>query len=420
MVSNDPNNKPEENGLPENDEPDGLSADQVAEVRAYDEVEAWKKSKNTLYSVLGVIALAVAVSSFYNSSKESELAEKNIRFLNATMGGVSAKEQFLSFAEDYDDALGGVAQYRAAAISYDEGNFSEAAEHFLIAATQLQGDPLQGRAKIGHAISLIKSDKREQGIAKLSQASSDSSLLGVDRYEAAYLLGVDALSSKDEAGFEKQRAALSGEDSAASYLARLMEYKRLNTLYEQSKSLPEVNLAKGAEYLSKQRKRKNVKETETGLLYEVLTKGDGAKPTAEDEVEVHYHGTLISGDVFDSSKDRGEPAKFRVGQVIKGWTEALQLMNVGAKWKLFIPSDLAYGNRGSGSIGPNEALTFEVELLGITPPLPEPELPDLNESEPRPAVFPAKKSSAGKKKTGKETSLDTPADSQDKEKNSSK
>ena len=116
--------------------------------------------------------------------------------------------------------------------------------------------------------------------------------------------------------------------------------------------------------------------------------GNGSLPVETDEVEVHYHGTLINGDVFDSSIDRGEPSKFRVNQVIKGWTEALQLMKVGAKWKLYIPSDLAYGKRGSNSIGPNEVLTFEVELLGITPPIEEPELPDVNASEPIPAVFP--------------------------------
>jgi len=147
-------------------------------------------------------------------------------------------------------------------------------------------------------------------------------------------------------------------------------------------------LAKGAEYLAEKRKGKGVKETESGLLYRVIKDGNGTSPLAEDEVEVHYHGTLITGDVFDSSIDRGEPAKFRVDRVIAGWTEALQLMKVGAKWKLFIPADLAYGKQGNNSIGPNEALTFEVELLGITPPIVEPELPDLNDSEPLPAVFP--------------------------------
>ena len=95
---------------------------------------------------------------------------------------------------------------------------------------------------------------------------------------------------------------------------------------------------------------------------------------ADDEVGVHYHGTLSNGEVFDSSVDRGEPSKFKVNQVISGWTEALQLMTVGDKWKLFIPSDLAYGETGNNSIGPNETLIFEVELLGITPK----EIPELS------------------------------------------
>lgn len=104
----------------------------------------------------------------------------------------------------------------------------------------------------------------------------------------------------------------------------------------------------------------------SGLMYEVITEGSGDKPTAEDTVVTHYHGTLINGDVFDSSVDRGEPATFPVSGVIRGWTEALQLMNVGSKWKLVIPSDLAYGERGAGgAIGPNETLVFEVELLEI-------------------------------------------------------
>ena len=106
---------------------------------------------------------------------------------------------------------------------------------------------------------------------------------------------------------------------------------------------------------------------ESGLQYEVLKKGKGVSPNADDRVEVHYQGTLINGEVFDSSLEREDPAAFSVNGVIKGWTEALQLMNVGAKWKLFIPSELAYGENGNNSIGPNETLIFEVELIGITP-----------------------------------------------------
>ena len=125
--------------------------------------------------------------------------------------------------------------------------------------------------------------------------------------------------------------------------------------------------------------------TESGLQYEILSKGESDQsPQADDEVEVHYHGTLINGEVFDSSVERGESSKFKVNQVISGWTEALQLMVIGDKWKLFIPSDLAYGETGNNSIGPNETLIFEVELLGITreeEPEPEPVVVDSNATD---------------------------------------
>ena len=122
----------------------------------------------------------------------------------------------------------------------------------------------------------------------------------------------------------------------------------------------------GTEYLAENGAKEGVITTESGLQYEVMATGKGAKPTAEDQVTVHYHGMLTDGTVFDSSVDRGEPAQFGVNQVIAGWIEALQLMNVGDKWKLTIPSSLAYGDKGAGGlIGPGETLVFEVELIGI-------------------------------------------------------
>lgn len=127
-----------------------------------------------------------------------------------------------------------------------------------------------------------------------------------------------------------------------------------------------VAAAAGKEYLDKNGKREGVVTLPSGLQYEVLKKGEGEKPTAESNVKVHYHGTLTDGSVFDSSVERGEPAEFGVGQVIKGWTEALQLMPVGSKWKLFIPANLAYGDQSpSPKIPGGSALVFEVELLGI-------------------------------------------------------
>ncbi|MEH6343756.1 MAG: FKBP-type peptidyl-prolyl cis-trans isomerase [Bermanella sp.] len=122
----------------------------------------------------------------------------------------------------------------------------------------------------------------------------------------------------------------------------------------------------GEDFLAANAKNEGIITIESGLQYEVLVEGEGAKPSAESTVRVHYHGTFIDGKIFDSSVDRGQPAEFPVGGVIAGWTEALQLMSEGSKWRLFIPSDLAYGAQGSqGAIPPHSALVFEVELLNV-------------------------------------------------------
>ena len=124
--------------------------------------------------------------------------------------------------------------------------------------------------------------------------------------------------------------------------------------------------SEGIAFLDENSKRAGIVTTASGLQYEILSEGTGATPSASDSVKVHYHGTLIDGKVFDSSVNRGEPATFGVTQVISGWVEALQLMPVGSKWKLFIPSELAYGAQGAGqAIAPHTALIFEVELLDI-------------------------------------------------------
>ena len=122
----------------------------------------------------------------------------------------------------------------------------------------------------------------------------------------------------------------------------------------------------GKAFLEENSKRTEIVTLASGLQYEIMTKGEGETPKASDTVKVHYHGTLTDGKVFDSSVNRGEPATFGVTQVISGWVEALQLMPVGSKWKLYIPSELAYGAQGAGqAIAPHSALIFEVELLDI-------------------------------------------------------
>lgn len=135
---------------------------------------------------------------------------------------------------------------------------------------------------------------------------------------------------------------------------------------EEASKLAEINEKAGKEFLDENGKRAEVKTTASGLQYEVLKEGDGAQPTAQDQVEVHYTGKLIDGTVFDSSEERGMPATFGVTQVIPGWVEALQLMKAGSRWRLFIPSQLAYGPNGAGGvIGPNATLIFDVELLKV-------------------------------------------------------
>ena len=128
----------------------------------------------------------------------------------------------------------------------------------------------------------------------------------------------------------------------------------------------EKNKKDGEAFLAATKNKEGVKTTASGLQYKVITMGNGPKPTADQTVTVHYKGTTIDGKEFDSSYKRGKPATFGVGQVIKGWTEAVQLMPVGSKWELYIPSELAYGERGAGeNIGPNSTLVFEVELLSV-------------------------------------------------------
>ncbi|MBT1450153.1 FKBP-type peptidyl-prolyl cis-trans isomerase [Glaciecola sp. XM2] len=133
-----------------------------------------------------------------------------------------------------------------------------------------------------------------------------------------------------------------------------------------NKKAAEANLEIGKQFLIENKLSEEVIETDSGLQYTVMQKGDGQqRPTASSTVKVHYHGTLLDGTVFDSSVERGEPISFPLNRVIKGWTEGVQLMVVGDKFKFFIPAELAYGNKSAGSIEPGSTLVFEVELLGI-------------------------------------------------------
>ena len=160
------------------------------------------------------------------------------------------------------------------------------------------------------------------------------------------------------------------------------------------KEIGEKNKMEGEAFLTKNKARQGVKATASGLQYEVLTEGTGPQPKATDTVTVNYKGTLMDGTVFDSSYDRGQPATFVLNQVIPGWTEGVQLMKVGSKYKFYIPAALGYGERGAGGvIGPNAPLVFEVELLSIGQPnapqqQPQQPLKNQGEGEQKPAEKP--------------------------------
>ena len=196
--------------------------------------------------------------------------------------------------------------------------------------------------------------------------------LKTDMEKVSYSLGVNIATSLKQQGWELDAKTLATAISDVINGNELaISEQEANTIlqsYQQklmNKTL-EANSEAGKAFLEENAKREEVTTTASGLQYEVLEEGEGDSPKATDEVEVHYHGTLIDGSVFDSSVERGQPATFGVDKVIAGWTEALQLMKPGAKYKLFIPSDLAYGERSAGQmIGPNSTLIFEVELISV-------------------------------------------------------
>ncbi len=180
---------------------------------------------------------------------------------------------------------------------------------------------------------------------------------GLDIVQAEYAKGfADGQAGKDPAMTEKEM-----EELLQAFQMEMMMKMRAKMEEAGSK-----NVTDGKKFLDENKKKEGWKTTKSGLQYKVITAGKGAKPSADDTVEVHYKGTLIDGKEFDSSYKRGEPATFPVGGVIKGWTEALQMMPVGSKWQIVLPAELAYGERGAGQdIGPNAVLCFDVELLDI-------------------------------------------------------
>ncbi|TQV75161.1 FKBP-type peptidyl-prolyl cis-trans isomerase [Aliikangiella marina] len=173
-------------------------------------------------------------------------------------------------------------------------------------------------------------------------------------------LDIDAVAAGVKDAFTRSQLAVPQEEIQAAFevISKVMEKKQAELSKQQAEA--------GRVFLEENEKKEGVQVTESGLQYEIITEGAGDKPTATSTVRTHYHGTLVDGTVFDSSYERGQPAEFAVNGVIKGWTEALQMMPVGSKWRLTIPYELAYGEQGAGgAIAPYSTLVFDVELLEI-------------------------------------------------------
>lgn len=175
-----------------------------------------------------------------------------------------------------------------------------------------------------------------------------------------FLQGIQHGHAGDEEQTRMSREEI--QEALMAYQTQLQEQESAQT-----EELAQKNREAGEEFLAENAERDGVETTDSGLQYEILEEGNGEKPGADDRVKVHYTGELISGEVFDSSRERGEPVTFGLNQVIPGWTEGLQLMSEGSRAKLYIPADLAYGPGGNQRIGPNETLVFDVELLEINP-----------------------------------------------------
>ena len=195
----------------------------------------------------------------------------------------------------------------------------------------------------------------------------------MDKQKFSYALGVNLGANFEQQGFLEEVDANEMAKAIVDYVAKntsvsLEESAGVVNEYlgELGKKQHSKNIEIGQAFLAENAKKEGVTQLASGLQYEVINAGSGKKPGATSQVKTHYHGTLLDGTVFDSSVARNQPASFGVNQVIKGWTEALQLMEEGAKWKLYVPHDLAYGEQGAGrDITPYSTLIFEVELLEV-------------------------------------------------------
>lgn len=230
----------------------------------------------------------------------------------------------------------------------------------------------------------LSAQQKKSAVKRTNGVASTAVLLKTQNDSLSYSIGMSLASFYKQQGITNINTAVLNraindintgkaqltEEQMSNCVNNFMQQRQQQKMAESRKAnagIIEANHKAGEAFLAANKAKPGVVTTASGLQYEVIKEGTGPKPSATDKVKVHYHGTLLDGTVFDSSVDRGEPIEFPVNGVIQGWVEALQLMPVGSKWKLFIPSNLAYGDAGAGpKITPGSTLVFEVELLGIS------------------------------------------------------
>ena len=207
-------------------------------------------------------------------------------------------------------------------------------------------------------------EKKALQTAKEKQSYSIGADIGSKLKSQSIDIDTDLFSQGVKDAFSGEKLMMTEQEMKDTLMA--LQKELMDKQAERNKQVGEKNKKEGEAFLSENKKKEGVKTLPSGLQYKVIKEGTGKTPKAEDTVVTNYRGTLIDGTEFDSSLKRGQPATFPVKGVIPGWTEALQLMKEGSKWELFIPSNLAYGERGAGgTIGPNAALIFEIELISV-------------------------------------------------------
>ncbi|MCK9206260.1 MAG: FKBP-type peptidyl-prolyl cis-trans isomerase [Salinivirgaceae bacterium] len=317
---------------------------------------------------IGIVALVFGLSILSCQNKSANVEVKNhVDSVSYIMGVLDGERLVQSFAQAgldsiidvsaYLDALMDGAHKKELRLNPDSNqmvmqNFFRSFQMHMMAArrdTTGNTQKFEAEKSLIDSVSYLMGAGDGKGLIESFEKAGLDTLVSVEIY-------LDALTTSAKKGEVK----IEGESNMEMVNKFFSEIKEKDMMAKFGE-----NKHAGEEFLAKNKAVEGVTETASGLQYEIITEGKGTRPAFTDKVKVHYTGTLIDGTVFDSSVERGEPAVFGVGQVIKGWTEALQLMPVGSKWKLYIPYDIAYGTRDMGEIKPYSMLTFEVELLEI-------------------------------------------------------